>query len=78
MQEPPSCIFSFTFLYLAFLPLPTSSIFLSLTIVPKTASTVVGLTSGKMSQISDLEIAVKLFNIVASTLAFYIFSAYSQ
>ncbi len=37
-----------------------------LTIFPKTASTVVGLTSGSMSQISALEIGVRLFRTVAS------------
>ena len=44
----------------------------SLTIEAKTTSTVVALTSGNILHISDLDIGVKLFNIVASILAFFV------
>ena len=42
------------------------------TIAPSTASTVVGLTSGRILQISDLESGVKLFRTVASIRAFFV------
>ena len=41
-----------------------------LTMAPRTASTVVGLTSGRLLQISVLESGVRLFRTVASTRAF--------
>ena len=55
-----------------FLPLPIIIIDPSLTIEPKTASTVVALTSGNILHISAFDIGVKLFNIVASILAFFV------
>lgn len=42
------------------------------TIAPSTASTVVGLTSGRILQISALERGVRLFSTVASTRAFFV------
>ena len=44
----------------------------SRTIAPSTDSTVVGLTSGSMLQISALERGVRLFKMVASTRAFLV------
>ena len=64
-------VYSFL-IYLVFLPLPIIIIEPSLTIEPKTASTVVALTSGNFLQISAFDIGVKLFNIVASILAFFV------
>jgi len=49
-----------------FLPFPIICILPFLTIIPNTASTVEGLTSGRTLHISALEIAVKLFNTVVS------------
>ena len=42
-----------------------------LTITPRTASTVVGLTSGRILQMSALDSGVRLFRTVASTRAFF-------
>ena len=42
------------------------------TIAPTTASTVVGLTSGSILQMSDLESGVRLFNTVASIRAVFV------
>jgi hypothetical protein len=42
------------------------------TIAPRTASTVVGLASGRILHISALESGVKLFKTVASTRAFFV------
>ena len=64
--------FNYFFIYFVFLPLPIILIALFFTIVPNTTSTVVGLTSGKILHISAFEIGVKLFNTVASILAFFI------
>ena len=41
-------------------------------IAPRTASTVVGLTSGRILQISALDSGVRLFRTVASTRAFFV------
>ena len=41
------------------------------TIAPRTASTVVGLTSGRIEQISDLDSGVNEFNTVASMRFFF-------
>ena len=64
--------FNYFFIYFVFLPLPIILIALFFTIVPNTTSTVVGLTSGKILHISAFEIGVKLFNTVASILAFFV------
>ena len=63
--------FNYFFIYFVFLPLPIILIALFFTIVHNTTSTV-GLTSGKILHISAFEIGVKLFNTVASILAFFV------
>ena len=62
----------YTFIYRAAFDAPirlTEPVF---TIAPNTASTVVGLTSGSILQISALESGVRLFNTVASIRAFFV------
>lgn len=51
--------------------MPRRSILPFFTMLPKTASTVVGLISGKILQISALEIGVNEFKTVASIRAFF-------
>lgn len=59
-------------MYRVLRPEPIRIILPSLVILPKTASTVVGLTSGKILHISDLEIGVRLFNTVAPIRCFFV------
>ena len=56
-------------IYLTFLPAPTLRICPAFTILPKTASIVVALTSGRILPISALETGVRLLRTVASILA---------
>lgn len=59
-------------IYRAALDEPIRFIVPLFTMAPRTASTVVGLTSGRSLQISALESGVRLFNIVASMRAFFV------
>ena len=59
-------------MYRVALPAPMRFTLPVFTIAPKTASTVVGLTSGRILHISALERGVRLFKIVASTRAFFV------
>lgn len=65
-------IIIYIFTYLAALDAPIRFISPFFTIAPSTASTVVGLTSGRILQISALEIGVRLLSTVASTRAFFV------
>ena len=61
-----------TLIYLVARPDPIRFTEPVLTMAPRTASTVVGLTSGRILQISALESGVRLFRTVASTRAFFV------
>ena len=65
-------LFIHALIYLVIRPDPTRCILPVFTISPKTAATVVGLTSGNILHISDLEIGVRLFNTVDSIRAFLV------
>lgn len=65
-------LWEFVFIYRVLRPEPIRFILPSLVMLPKTASTVVGLTSGKILHISDLEIGVRLFSTVASIRCFFV------
>ncbi len=62
----------YTFIYLVARPAPIRFTEPVLTIAPRTASMVVGLTSGRILQISALDSGVRLFRTVASTRAFFV------
>lgn len=53
---------SYNLMYLVFLPAPILRICPALIILPKTASIVVALTSGRIFPISALETGVKVIN----------------
>lgn len=62
----------YTLIYRVALDEPIRFIVPLFTIAPRTASTVVGLTSGRILHISALESSVRLFKIAASTQAFFV------
>ena len=63
---------SYAFKYLADRDAPIRFTAPLFTIAPRTASTVVGLTSGRILHISALESGVRLFNITASIRALFV------
>ena len=66
------CYSHYALIYLVVRPAPIRFTEPVLTIAPRTASTVVGLTSGRVLQISALDSGVRLFRTVASTRAFFV------
>ena len=63
---------NYALMYLVIFDWPIFLICPSFTILLSTASTVVGLTSGNIPQISAFEIGTKLFRTVASILAVFV------
>ncbi len=62
----------YTLIYRAALDAPIRFIVPLFTIAPRTVSTVVGLTSGRILHIYALESGVRLFSIAASIRAFFV------
>ena len=64
--RPSSAQQNYALMYFVPRPPPRRRMMPPRTIAPRTASTVVGLTSGRIEQISDLDSGVNEFNTVAS------------